>query len=788
MADLYITTFGSAWTGGYSISSITQGDNGWTYLAGAKGYSAANGNTVDQNLVILGYQNGILKWEKEFGGPKSEEGFTTVYARDGFVYAVGGIKSGFDTPTGRDAPSLADQAFPDLKDTNTSAPVLIKLKSETGDLEFGRVISTNKNGNDIASGLFVDTYGNIYLNVGTNSQGFGGLKKFNASGIEVWAMPENDHLYSDSGQIGGTGGKIQGDDLGNIYTFSGYQLAKLNFSNSNPERATLLGTYTPILPSNPFYGNNTEDGTYYKDFIVDDRGDAYFVAVETSSLTTGSTIVTKVEHLHNFYTHGLPNFIWTTRFEGNGWNSPGSINFDTEGNLLIAGQMGAWNQKSAQSLNSVVGKGKFDGYLVTLDPETGAGAQTGTTIIGTPENEWLNQAIVNANGDILIAGDFSSKYYSLIGTAYQNIYLITKDGFTLMGNELDNAMQTGDGKDIVDGGKGDDTIGTGAGNDTVYGGEGNDLIIGGDGKGNDRYFGGKDIDTLKYTSAAWGITVNLGSGTATSNTKTVNKKKVADAAKIGSDKFSEIENLIAGDWNDNLSGSKLSNKIEGGNGDDRIDGKEGNDTLIGGVGADMLIGGVGDDDLQGDDGNDSLIGGNGADTLSGSIGNDRLQGDAGNDNLYGGTGSDTLIGGLGNDSLQADDGDDILQGGIGNDTMTGGTGADRFVFDSKLGNTNVDTIADFGYEAGIGSDKIVLSKSIFKFAKGMVNRDGSFAQSDGGYLESISQYLKFSPNADQSISVQFDADGSGKKATFVEFAKVTLVGVTELTLADFIVS
>jgi hypothetical protein len=786
MADLYITTFGSAWTGGYSISSITQGDDGWTYLAGAKGYSAENGNTVDQNLVILGYQNGILKWEKEFGGPKSEEGFATVYARDGYVYAVGGIKSGFDAPTGRDAPLLADQTFPNLRDDDTSAPLLIKLKSETGDLEFGRVISTNNTGNDYASGLFVDTYGNIYLNVGTNNQGFGGLKKFDASGIEVWTMPENDHLYSDSGQIGGTSGKIQGDDLGNIYTFSGYQLAKLSFSNSNPDGVTLLGTYWPILPSNPFYGNNTEDGTYFKDFVVDNNGDAYFVAVETSSLTTGSTVVTKVKNLHNLYTHGPPNFIWTTRFEGSGWNSPGSIKFDADGNLLIAGQMGAWDQNSAQSLNKVIGKGKFDGYLVTLNPETGA--QIGTTIIGTPENEWLNQAIVSANGDILIAGDFSSKYYSLIGTAYQNIYLITKDGFTLMGNELDNTMQTGDGKDIVDGGKGDDTIGTGAGNDTVYGGEGNDLLIGGDGKGNDRYFGGKDIDTLKYTSATWGITVNLGSGTAISNTKTVNKKKVADAANIGSDKFSEIENLIAGNWNDNLTGSKLANKIEGEDGDDRIDGKEGNDILIGGTGADRLTGGVGDDNLQGDDGNDSLLGGNGADVLSGGIGNDRLQGDAGNDDLYGGTGSDTLIGGLGKDNLQADDGDDILHGGIGNDTMTGGRGADRFVFDSRLGYTNVDTIADFGYAAGIGSDKIVLSKSIFKFAKGTINKDGTFSQLDGSYLDSVWQYLKFSPNADRSISVQFDADGSGKSATFVEFAKVTLVGVAELTLGDFIVS
>ncbi|AFY83583.1 S8 family serine peptidase [Oscillatoria acuminata] len=74
-----------------------------------------------------------------------------------------------------------------------------------------------------------------------------------------------------------------------------------------------------------------------------------------------------------------------------------------------------------------------------------------------------------------------------------------------------------------------------------------------------------------------------------------------------------IENAIAGDGNDNITGNDADNQLMGG---------RGNDTLVGGAGNDSLVG---------DLGNDSLVGGAGDDTLVGGPGANILQGDAGND-------------------------------------------------------------------------------------------------------------------------------------------------------------
>lgn len=748
MPSLHITTFGSAWTGGYSINSITQGDDGWVYLAGGK----ANGvNNIDP--VVVAYQHGVLMWEKTFGGPKTAEEFRSVFARDSYVYAAGGIREGFDPVThdNQQFPERpANSSEPDLN----CAPFLVKLGGNDGNLEFARVLETNYVGNSVASGIAVDSLGNIFVNggleVAPNGENFTGLKKFTPQGMLDWEIIPGETLNSNSGIIGGTGGNIRLDDSGNVYTFSGYQLAKLTDSK------ILLGTYWPVMPDNPFSSNNSEDGTYLKDFIVDLNGDAYFVGVETSSLTAGTTVVAKVKNLHNHYSApDEPDFLWTKRFEGTN-NTPSSICFDADGKLLIAGSTSA-------PLNGNATKGLFDGFLATLDPDSGEILQT--TIIGTAKNEWLTQAIVNAGGDVLISGEFSSKFYSIENTTFENIYLISKDGFTLMGNELDNEIQSGEGADTISAGDGDDQIGAGAGNDTVYAGLGDDLIIGGDGKGNDKYYGGEGSDTVKYTSATWGITVDLTRGTAASLSNPALRGN-RDAANIGADRLYEIENVTAGNYNDVLSGNQLANEIRGEDGDDRIDGKSGNDVLHGGAGNDSLTGGAGNDVMAGGTGDDvydvdsladavTELSGEGTDTvrtqlssytlgnhvenltytgrsnstLTGNSLNNQIVGGGRADTLDGGAGNDLLLGALGNDTLVAGwdelalrGGDDTLRGGAGNDTYE--IHKSTALYDDII----IDELADRG--AGTDTLKIyedlTLGPDIDTVTRGAIlNDDGS---------------------------------------------------------------
>lgn len=169
-------------------------------------------------------------------------------------------------------------------------------------------------------------------------------------------------------------------------------------------------------------------------------------------------------------------------------------------------------------------------------------------------------------------------------------------------------LSGGAGNDSLQGGDGNDYLYAGTGNDTVNAGTGNDLIVGGDGAGDDRYSGGSGSDTIKYTSATAAITINLRAGTATS----VNG---GDAARIGNDRLSSIENVIASRYDDVIVGSSVANRLRGMDGNDRMVGLDGNDRLEGAAGVDVLSGDLGNDRLSGGLGKDRLTGGSGKDAF-----------------------------------------------------------------------------------------------------------------------------------------------------------------------------
>ncbi|MEI6333660.1 MAG: calcium-binding protein [Methylococcaceae bacterium] len=186
-----------------------------------------------------------------------------------------------------------------------------------------------------------------------------------------------------------------------------------------------------------------------------------------------------------------------------------------------------------------------------------------------------NDDLFGADGDDKLSGELGSDdLYGGIGND------------NLLGGDGNDNLLGGDGNDSLFGGNGDDYLYSASGNDIVDAGAGNDLIIGGDGAGNDTYKGGTGFDTVKYTSAVAGIRADLSNGTATSAIKS---GQTSDTAGIGNDKLTDIEGIIAGDYNDTLIGSKFANKLEGGNG---------NDLLIGGLGNDELFGGQGNDTFK----------------------------------------------------------------------------------------------------------------------------------------------------------------------------------------------
>jgi Ca2+-binding RTX toxin-like protein len=190
---------------------------------------------------------------------------------------------------------------------------------------------------------------------------------------------------------------------------------------------------------------------------------------------------------------------------------------------------------------------------------------------------------------------------------------------------------------------------------------------------------------------------------------------------------SDVEIVIGGAGNDEITGNRFNNILSGGGGNDLLFGGYGRDVLNGNAGKDRLIGGGGGDLLLGGSGNDTAdysdhtegvyvtldgiandglyrqqIGFEGSvvvprplsresdnvradiENVIGTEADDQLEGNDGSNTLVGRGGDDTLSGGNGSDLLRAGDGNDTLFGHDGSpDTLDGGLGDDPATFDPE---------------------------------------------------------------------------------------------------------
>jgi hypothetical protein len=157
------------------------------------------------------------------------------------------------------------------------------------------------------------------------------------------------------------------------------------------------------------------------------------------------------------------------------------------------------------------------------------------------------------------------------------------------------------------------------------------------------------------------------------------------------------DTLRGGAGNDHLDGKLGADIFDGGGGMDSADYRFRNENLVlsinnqaddganGGnegdniqVDVERIVGGDGDDDITGSDADNSISAGSGNDTVAGGDGNDSIDGDAGNDLLVGQIGEDRLTGGSGADSMQGNGGDDtfLSEDGV-RDEVAGGPGIDK---------------------------------------------------------------------------------------------------------------
>ncbi|MEC3860643.1 tandem-95 repeat protein [Mesobacterium sp. TK19101] len=353
------------------------------------------------------------------------------------------------------------------------------------------------------------------------------------------------------------------------------------------------------------------------------------------------------------------------------------------------------------------------------------------------------------------------------------------------------ALATGGGNDTVYARGGDDTLTGGSGNDFLAGQFGNDTYVFDAGFGQDtiaddgpnyaspadRVVFGPGLERGDLWVVADGNDLILGfSGRSDSlrlqSTLGNDRYRIETVAFDDGTELSHAElvtlALVAGDGDDDLSGSFDAESLSGGAGNDTLRGQGGNDTLSGGLGNDFLEGGWNDDSylFEAGFGHDTLSDNapsyaSGADEIvfGAGLSLDDLQARAVSDGieLRFGAGEDRLLiangllsdryfietlrfddgrtlsradlltrlatGTAGDDSLAGDDaanaidalaGNDTVQGNGGDDTITGGAGADSIAggaqADDLGGDAGDDTIlGDTGNDTlsgGAGFDRI----------------------------------------------------------------------------------
>jgi Ca2+-binding RTX toxin-like protein len=123
-------------------------------------------------------------------------------------------------------------------------------------------------------------------------------------------------------------------------------------------------------------------------------------------------------------------------------------------------------------------------------------------------------------------------------------------------------------------------------------------------------------------------------------------------------------------------------------------------------------------------------------------------------------------------------GDNRLEGREGNDILRGLGGKDTFVFNTKLGAANIDTITDFN----VADDRFLLSDAVFTKLNAGVLAGGYFRANTTGLAQDSNDHIIYETDTGKLF---YDADGLGGAAG-IQFAKLT-VGLG-LTNADFSVA
>jgi len=576
----------------------------------------------------------------------------------------------------------------------------------------------------------------------------------------------------------GTGGDAEGDRLQDIENLTGSRRAD-ELTGNDANNVLSGGAGDDWLEGNggadTLIGGDGNDTASYLEALQ-----GVTASLENSKANTGDALGDTYQSIENLEGSEYSDVLIGDAGANKLWGGPGDDQlFGRAGNDILYGGAGADTLDGGDGVDVADYSGSNEAVNVNLTTGVGTGGDAdgdtlanienliGTryadTLVGDANNNTLNGGkgadilVGGAGADFLVGGDGSDTASYVTSNTAVHIDMASGvieggdaqgDKFdsieNLAGSQGDDRLSGDASNNKLSGNGGNDVLEGRAGNDTLDGGDGDDTLIGGTGA--DVLIGGAGTDTANYAASNEAVNVDL----------TLGRGKGGDAE---GDTLSGIENVVATDGNDTLTGNAQANVLTGGKGDDVLEGGARADVLDGGGGIDtasysraavgvvanLVQASANTGDAAGDSyvGIENLRGSAYDDTLVGDATDNRLDGAAGDDLLIGGAGADALVGGDGTDTVSyAASGRavtvDLLAGtGLGGDAegdtlsgvenLIGTAGADRL-----LGDANANAL--YG---GAGNDVLEGRGGADALDGGDGIDTASYASSDAGVVASL---------------------------------------------------
>ena len=136
------------------------------------------------------------------------------------------------------------------------------------------------------------------------------------------------------------------------------------------------------------------------------------------------------------------------------------------------------------------------------------------------------------------------------------------------------------------------------------------------------------------------------------------------------------------------------------------------------------------------------------------------------ENVRGGTGADRIVGNVAANRLEGGSGNDTLYGGASNDVFRGGGGNDRFIFNTALGASNIETIEDFKHD----TDLLALDDAIFAKVGLSLSAGELYIRGGGNAAHDSDDRIIYNSGNGKLF---YDADGNKAGSVSVLFAILT---------------